>query len=163
MSRLISTLSRATNRHRSWVAATVNLASSQRPWINELFLTTGNRLPFPSRLFHETSFLRDSSKEGKSFGQIQGKLFLAFTCKKCNTRVEKYIGKKSYEKGVVIVKCEGCSNHHLIADNLGWFRDTEKNIEEILAARGEEVTRVKLEEALDLPEFRNLIGGHDKT
>ena len=47
---------------------------------------------------------------------------------------------------MVIVKCEGCSNNHLIADNLGWWPDfTEKgikNIEDILEAKGETVKRV---------------------
>lgn len=28
-----------------------------------------------------------------------------------------------------MVRCEGCDNVHLIADNIGWFDDKPKNIE----------------------------------
>ena len=38
----------------------------------------------------------------------------------------------SYQKGVVLVKCDGCTNLHLIADNMGWFEDDRWNIAEFL-------------------------------
>ena len=52
-----------------------------------------------------------------------------FTCNKCETRAIRSFTKNAYENGVVLIKCEGCENIHLIADNLGWFEDERTNVE----------------------------------
>ena len=53
---------------------------------------------------------------------------MAFTCCKCETKQARTFSKESYNKGVVLLRCGGCDNLHLIADNLGWFRDGSTNI-----------------------------------
>lgn len=67
-------------------------------------------------------------------------LAMMFTCKVCETRNMKTMCRESYEKGVVVARCGGCDNLHLIADHLGWFGEPG-SVEELLAARGEEVRK----------------------
>lgn len=90
------------------------------------------------------------SKSGGQIGQIDTKLYLAYTCKVCKTRNSKAISKLAYNKGVVIVRCDKCLNNHLIADNLNWFTDMKgkRNIEEILAEKGEQVRKINMGEFL---------------
>lgn len=67
-------------------------------------------------------------------------LAMIFTCRVCETRSVKTVCRESYEKGVVVVRCGGCNNLHLMADHLGWF-GKPGSVEEFLAARGEEVKK----------------------
>jgi hypothetical protein len=72
---------------------------------------------------------------------------IQFCCKVCNHTLQKTFTRQSYEQGVVIIRCDSCSNLHLIADNLGWFKDLTqngkfKNIVQMLHAKGETIHRV---------------------
>jgi protein import protein ZIM17 len=90
--------------------------------------------------------------------KVTGRFQLIFTCKKCNTRNVADISKLSYQQGVVIVCCQGCRVKHLIADNLKWFSDKKKNVEDILAEKGESVTKITSHQValeVDPPDIPN--------
>lgn len=88
---------------------------------------------------------KEEGVEKKVLGKMEQKMKVMFTCKKCNYRNGKIISKLAYMKGLVIIRCDGCKNNHLIADNLGWFEElkNQNNIEKILAAKGETVHKVR--------------------
>eukprot|EP00906_Rhabdomonas_costata_P018420 RCo026907 len=82
---------------------------------------------------------------GPGVGPKSADMALVFTCGRCGVRTMKSFTRLSYERGVVIVQCPGCKSLHLVADNLGWFGD-ERNIEEIMKAKGEAVLRSKMKD-----------------
>jgi DNA-directed RNA polymerase subunit RPC12/RpoP len=63
-------------------------------------------------------------------------LMMVYTCGQCDTRSAKTFSKQAYEHGVVIVTCPGCESKHLISDQLGWFGEQGKTIEDIARERG---------------------------
>ena len=85
------------------------------------------------------------------------KLAIIFTCAVCNTRAAKQFTEHAYLHGVVLVKCPGCNNQHLIADNLSMFTDDSDgseeggwNIEKAMAKIGQNVTTVTDGNVLEL-------------
>ena len=57
------------------------------------------------------------------------KLQLQYTCQICDTRNVHQVSRIAYRQGMVIARCRGCSNQHLIADHhWGGFRTTSTTI-----------------------------------
>ena len=98
-----------------------------------------------------------------SIGQIRPTMSIIFTCNVCQTRQAKTMSRKSYEKGVVLIRCDGCENLHLVADNLGWFRDQKTNVVDILREKEEEVRTLSDVDMLDLTDLNLLRGSSDDS
>ncbi|KIY44993.1 zf-DNL-domain-containing protein [Fistulina hepatica ATCC 64428] len=80
--------------------------------------------------------------------RMDPRLRITFTCTvtNCNHRSSHEFSRQAYESGVVLVKCPSCHNRHLIADHLGWFKDStsdakQQTVEDILRVKGETVRR----------------------
>jgi hypothetical protein len=90
-------------------------------------------------------------------GSKSGTLMIMFTCdhNDCGHQSARTFSKDSYNKGVVLVRCDGCDNLHLIADNLGWFEDdgvnrgNKMNVETILKDKGQKVHKYVSEEGFE--------------
>lgn len=90
-------------------------------------------------------------------GQIktEKRLLLGFTCKICNQRTHRTMSHHAYNKGIVLIECSGCQSRHLIADHLGWFKDTPnaaRRVEEM-----QEVGEIKRELKLSEEETSELV------
>ena len=85
-----------------------------------------------------------------------------FTCGACGHKDVKTCTKKAYNESVVIIKCQNCEENHLIADNLGWFRDEKVNIESLAKETGDVAVRVnnspKIQKTLEKLKFVGLKG-----
>ena len=58
----------------------------------------------------------------KTGGTNSRKLAIIFTCNVCETRSMKQFSESA---PVVIVRCPGCQNLHLLVDRLGWFANDD--------------------------------------
>ncbi|KAI0955265.1 hypothetical protein AcW1_006896 [Taiwanofungus camphoratus] len=87
-----------------------------------------------------------------SFETSEPRLSLTFTCTVtgCGARSTHQFTRRSYERGIVLVECPGCKNRHLIADHLGWFKESTedgklKTVEDLVRAKGEKVKRGRID------------------
>eukprot|EP00123_Amoebidium_parasiticum_P006151 comp17185_c0_seq1/m.16067 comp17185_c0_seq1/g.16067 ORF comp17185_c0_seq1/g.16067 comp17185_c0_seq1/m.16067 type:complete len:202 (-) comp17185_c0_seq1:265-870(-) len=99
----------------------------------------------------------------QTLASIKPRMHIAFTCNVCKQRVGRSFSKRSYTHGVVIITCPGCHSRHLIADNLGWFKDVKgRNIEEIMANKGERAQRLLFngEETIEIDPDQLANGNH---
>jgi protein import protein ZIM17 len=71
----------------------------------------------------ESSTSASSSSTSPSPGPrtAVAELAAVFTCNVCDLRSAKGFSRVAFERGVVIVTCEGCESMHVLADRLGWF------------------------------------------
>lgn len=82
----------------------------------------------------------------------------------CNTKSAKTFSKDSYNKGVVLVRCDGCNSLHLVADNMGWFEDDgvnrgrKINVESLLRDKGVKVHKYISDESIEFIEKNPLSG-----
>ncbi|KAH9479760.1 hypothetical protein JR316_0008355 [Psilocybe cubensis] len=117
--------------------------------------------PPPSASASESSTSATTTTDSQPLPEkIEPKLSLTFTCtvSGCGERSTHQFTKKAYEKGIVLVQCPGCKNRHLIADHLGWFKDSTqggklRTVEDILKEKGETVKRGALSPNGDVSYF----------
>lgn len=77
------------------------------------------------------------------------RLQITFTCTASDCtkhRSTHTFTKRAYTSGIVLVQCPQCKNRHLIADHLGWFKESTEDgkmrtVEDLLKAKGETVQR----------------------
>ena len=107
----------------------------------------------------------ENNRNKATFKADKPQYLLAFTCKKCNTRSAHTISKQAYHHGTVLVKCPHCNNRHLIADHLKIFSDTHITIQDIMRAKGEEVSTSTDDLVLEeIPEsLKGLLGKYARS
>ncbi|KAJ7230455.1 DNL zinc finger-domain-containing protein [Mycena pura] len=76
------------------------------------------------------------------------RLSMTFTCTadECGERSTHEFSRQAYKTGIVLAQCPKCHVRHLIADHIGWFKESTEDgklrtVEDLLRARGETVTR----------------------
>ncbi|OBZ87825.1 Uncharacterized protein C24H6.02c [Choanephora cucurbitarum] len=115
--------------------------------------TTKHFLKTPYRFVHQPiSWQRSAFHttrpwfEEQQDNAFKRQMLIGFTCTVCEERSHHTMSKHAYTKGVVLIQCPGCKNRHLIADNLGWFKDSRTTVEDLVKEKGEAIRKVFVDE-----------------
>jgi hypothetical protein len=122
---------------RNYLSVTPNIKASITPFYRrDLFksLSACQKLSFHTA----TPLYKEQDPEKPHTHQM----LIGFTCKVCEERSHHTMSKHSYTKGVVLIQCPGCKNRHLIADNLGWFKDSKTTVEDLVKEKGEAIRKI---------------------
>jgi DNL zinc finger len=113
--------------------------TNYRPEAQFFHAWSSNKRDIPDKGASSDEIVSEASEE-----QVDPKhqMLIGFTCKVCNERSHHVMSKLAYTKGVILIECPGCQNRHLIADNLGWFRDGKTTIEDLVKEKGEGIRKV---------------------
>ncbi|CDS07381.1 hypothetical protein LRAMOSA01330 [Lichtheimia ramosa] len=137
MQRCAAFILRNSLRQRSQLVPRTSFAL--RAWASQTPQTTHwARIPLAS--FHTWRPLYKEEKDQVVDPKQQ--MLIGFTCEVCKERSHHVMSKLAYTKGVVLIECPGCKNRHLIADNLGWFRDSATTVEDLVKEKGEAIRKV---------------------
>ena len=95
---------------------------------SSLFSTCSRPATMKFSTFSDKSPTDCTTKEetASPLGKLEGRMYMEYTCKVCRQRSSNQFSRQAYHRGMVLVRCSGCQNLHLIADNLGWFKHGEQ-------------------------------------
>ena len=143
---------------KTTVVVATAASRARRPFRNVVRRFATSDTPVPSD---------DAAAGGGLPGTEHGgrRLAIVFTCTVCDTRSAKKFSEQAYKEGVVVVRCPGCQNDHLIADNLSFFED-DWTLEDALQARGNSVDKLdddNLLAGVDPDTLKRLVEGRRDT
>ena len=115
---------------------------SRRPFSLDRRILPSSRHPFAPFKRYESSIVPQDRSPQKPNGRDEPAYELTFTCKPCLHRSSHRVTKQGYHHGTVLISCPQCKNRHVISDHLRIFMDEKSTLEDILARKGDDLTKL---------------------